>query len=158
MSFDIDISITGDTIIASAVDRMVSSADSIQRSAVEPFGKRVRQDFIDATPHGHGDATGRTRLYENYVVDEQYSTDSAAYHITNTTPYLQWVLNGRKAVVAKPGKMLRFTIDGRVFFRKRVGPAKANPFDKAVIDKANGDAGQLANDLAAAFVRTFGGA
>ncbi len=46
--------------------------------------------------------------------------------------YVRWVLEGRGPVEAKPGKMLRFEPGppGSGFiYRKRVGPAKANPFD-----------------------------
>lgn len=40
------------------------------------------------------------------------------------TPYARYVEEGRGPVVASPGKMLRFTVGGRVLFRKRVGPAR----------------------------------
>lgn len=43
-------------------------------------------------------------------------------------PYAKWVHNGRGPITAGPGRMLRFEIGGTVFFRKSVGPAKANPF------------------------------
>lgn len=48
-------------------------------------------------------------------------TATASYG-TNV-PYARWVEEGRGPVVAK-GKALRFTIGGKVLFRKRVGPAK----------------------------------
>ena len=50
--------------------------------------------------------------------------------------YGHWVREGRGPVVAKKAKALRFEIDGVVIFRKRVGPAKANPYHKRVL-KAN---------------------
>lgn len=40
------------------------------------------------------------------------------------TPYARYVEEGRGPVVAGPGRMLRFTIGGRVLYRKRVGPAR----------------------------------
>ena len=45
----------------------------------------------------------------------------------NAIRYFKWAVGGRGPVVARPGKMLRFVIDGKVFFRKRVGPAPARP-------------------------------
>lgn len=47
--------------------------------------------------------------------------------VGTNVPYARYVEFGRGPVVAK-GRALRFTIGGRVLFRKRVGPAKANPF------------------------------
>lgn len=43
-------------------------------------------------------------------------------------PYARHVEFGRGPVVASPGKVLRFTIGGRVLYRKRVGPARPRPF------------------------------
>ncbi len=43
-------------------------------------------------------------------------------------PYAGFVENGRGAVHARPGGVLRFVINGEVLFRKSVGPAKARPF------------------------------
>jgi hypothetical protein len=45
----------------------------------------------------------------------------------NSVRYFRWAVGGRGPVVAKPGKMLRFEIDGKVFYRKKVGPAPARP-------------------------------
>lgn len=42
--------------------------------------------------------------------------------------YASFVEEGRGPVVASPGKVLRFEIDGEVFYRKRVRAAKARPF------------------------------
>jgi hypothetical protein len=45
-----------------------------------------------------------------------------------TAVHAQWVDRGRGPVVAKRAKFLHFYIDGQEFFRKRVGPAKAQHF------------------------------
>ena len=45
------------------------------------------------------------------------------------------VRSGRGPVKAKKAKALRFMIGGRVFFRKSVGPAKANPYHLEVVTK-----------------------
>lgn len=42
-------------------------------------------------------------------------------------PYARYALEGRGPVVAKRAKALRFVIDGKVMFRKRVGPAPPHP-------------------------------
>lgn len=46
---------------------------------------------------------------------------------TQAIPYAKWVLEGRGSVVARKAKALRFEINGKVVFRKRVGPARARP-------------------------------
>jgi hypothetical protein len=53
-------------------------------------------------------------------------------------PYVKWVHNGRGPITAGPGKMLRFTIGSTVYFRKSVGPAKANPFMRRALQSQRG--------------------
>ncbi len=57
---------------------------------------------------------------------------SASYG-TNV-PYARWVEEGRGPVVARNARVLRFTIGGKVFFRKRVGPARGKRFMKGSRD------------------------
>jgi phage gpG-like protein len=58
--------------------------------------------------------------------------------VGTNVPYAKWVHNGRGPITAGPGKMLRFEIGGEVFFRKSVGPAKANPFMKRALASQRG--------------------
>jgi len=52
-------------------------------------------------------------------------------------PYNRHVHEGRGPVVAKPGKVLRLVLcNGTVLYRKRVGPARANPFMDKGLAKA----------------------
>src|SRR5690348_105077 len=44
------------------------------------------------------------------------------------TPYGKYVEFGRGPIVARPGHFLRFTVGGRVVYRKSVGPAAPRPF------------------------------
>ena len=48
--------------------------------------------------------------------------------VGTNVPYARAVHDGRGPVEARPGGVLRFVIRGKVLYRKRVGPAKANPF------------------------------
>lgn len=43
-------------------------------------------------------------------------------------PYPYVIEHGRGPIEAAPGKVLAFEIDGQMVFRKRVGPAAAQPF------------------------------
>jgi len=45
------------------------------------------------------------------------------------------VREGRKAIEASQGKFLHFFIGDQEFFRKRVGPAKANPYHIRVLNR-----------------------
>lgn len=50
------------------------------------------------------------------------------YELSARAPHAGFVEHGRGPVEAPPGKVLRFEVNGRVLFRKRVGPARARPF------------------------------
>ena len=61
----------------------------------------------------------------------QGEMDSNSGHIyvdEGIAPYAKWVIDGRGEVVAKNAQALRFCIDGKVVYRKRVGPSEANDF------------------------------
>ena len=157
MPITLDIVITGDDLIANAASRVMTQADAIQRAEVEPFGGRYHEALQNATPRGKGPGEGRKRLYESYEVTESYSTSGASYQIINQHMAVGYVIKGRPAVVAKEGKMLRFVIDGQVFYRKRVGPAKANPFDEKVATDMQSDADGLGERIAGRVIREYNG-
>lgn len=48
--------------------------------------------------------------------------------VGNSLPYARIHHDGRKAVVAKRGKALRFKAGGKILYRKRVKRAKGNPY------------------------------
>lgn len=54
-----------------------------------------------------------------------------------STPYAEIVEKGRGPVVAH-GKALRFTINGQVLYRKRVGPAKGRWYMKRAFEASRG--------------------
>jgi hypothetical protein len=121
--------IEGETLRGFA--RVRSGFAEAAREVMRPVGDRWRDHLIAETPRGRG-APHSPRLHANYQTTERYDERGAEYRIANDADYLPFVLRGRGAVVAGPGKMLRFEIDGQVFFRKRVGPAKANPYPDRV--------------------------
>ncbi len=55
--------------------------------------------------------------------------------VGTNVPYARIVEEGRGAIVAGPGRVLRFVINGEVFYRKRVGPAKARPYLRPALTK-----------------------
>lgn len=130
------------------VDGMLKRAPDVQRDGLRDFGERVTALLIARTPIGQ--APSSRRLWQRYEGEEGPGT----YRITNRTPYLRYVLKGRRAVVAKPGKMLRFQIGAQVFFRKRVKAARANPYDRPVVAQAR----QAASGVGVTMARRLVGA
>ena len=158
MSFiDLAITITGDDTVAAGAARVLTRGGDAQQAEVEPLGERYTRRLIEATPRGRGPASGRRRLAESYDEEGFYSPTQAEYRITNATPHIGYVLKGRDPVEAKPGKMLRFEIDGQVFYRKRVGGADANPFDERVRREMQSDIDGLAERTAARVAQLYRG-
>lgn len=67
-------------------------------------------------------------LRRNNVASRAVWAGGARGTYGNATPYARPVEFGRRGFSAGPGKMLRFTIGGKVLYRKSVGPAAARPF------------------------------
>lgn len=149
------ISISGDQQIVRQLDALGAGLPDAARAVLRPLGERYRDTLIDETPVGKGPAEGRRRLRERYLTAEFYSATQASYRITNEAPYLRWVLEGRPAVVAPPGKVLRFQIGNQVFYRKRVKAARANPFVGRVRQRMDGALRQLGPALASALIRAY---
>jgi hypothetical protein len=119
-----------------------------QRLHVGNVQQQYLSRLVAATPRGRGPTKGQLAAAYQTTLTTQDLTTTAT--ITNTTAYLVYVLNGRKAVQAKAGKALRFIIDGEVLFRKRVKAAKANPFDDRVADQMQPVLDALPNTIARA--------
>jgi hypothetical protein len=146
-------------ITASGIDETIAHlsgmavrAEEAQRQVVTALGDRWLVQLKDETPIGKGETSGN--LAGAYQTEEHYGATGAEYRITNTTPYLRYVLKGRGAITAINGKMLRFVIGGQVFFRRSVGPAKANPFAARVADRMRADVAQAGQQIANLIVRS----
>lgn len=127
MAVTTTITITGVDVVISGLSRMAAHAGDAMHEEVQACGDRYLRVLRRETPKGRGEQPGGLRAA--YRTSERYDSQRAEYVIGNDAPYLRWVLGGRGPIEAK-GKALRFVIDGRVIFRKRVGPAAANPFDR----------------------------
>lgn len=130
-----------------AIERMNSAAPRHTDADAEQRADRYRGGLRDATPEGRGEKPGR--LKAGWLVANQGRGKRLVH---NAVPHLRFVTEGRPAIVAKPGKVLRFVIDGEVLFRKRVGPAAPNPFVERTIAFEQGhdqaDADRLAQAIA----------
>jgi len=65
------------------------------------------------------------------------------YLVRATARHAPWVERGRGPVEAKQAKALRFEVEGRILFRRRVGPARARPFLRPALEWARAQAPDL---------------
>lgn len=93
--------------MVNAANRVALQGEAWAKAAAPVKAGHLRRS-IAATP----------AVYAGGVVTATFGT---------ATPYARHVEDGRGPVVAKK-KALRFSIGGKVLFRKRVGPAAAKPF------------------------------
>lgn len=141
--------------VVAKIGRLSETAAAAQQTAIRALGNRYLLVLQDQTPEGEGEHPGGLR--GGYQTEQQYTQAGASYLISNTTPYLRFVLNGRGPVEAMSGHMLRFVINGEVIFRKRVGPAAANPFaDRAATIMAP-EIAAVAQEIAGLIVRGYAG-
>lgn len=137
-----------------ALDALPSVASAVMREEIANLGDAYRDALKAVTPRGRGERS--PNLVNRYETNAAYSQATAEYTIKNEAPQLKYVLQGRGPVHAKPGKMLRFVIDGRVFFRVSVKGAKANPFDKRVKADMRGRVRQTADRIRSSIVARLG--
>ena len=117
--------------VLDALARAPQIAQDAQQAVMEPLGESYLVALKRETPKGRGEERG-VRLSESYQVSEIYNPAGSLYRITNVSPKLQFVIKGRGPVVAKKARALRFVIDGKIIFRKRVGATKPNNFPSRV--------------------------
>jgi hypothetical protein len=92
-------------------------------------------DVRDLTPKCR--TSDLQRSLQKQITQSARTTVGTVKSLGSVAPYNDIVHGGRGPVVAKPGKMLRLVLcNGQVLFRKRVGPAKANPFMDKGLDRA----------------------
>lgn len=146
----IDISISGEDAIIAGLQKTLDATVPMQR-VMQPLGQDWTQTLIDETPIGRGSNPGKTR--KAYKMRERYGAASASVRITNTVPWLAYLLNGRGPVSAKNARALRFEIDGTVYFRRSVGPAKPNDIpgraERRMASQVNAAAQQVAEAIVA---------
>lgn len=91
-------------------------------TAGQRSGKHARDRANALLKHQSG------KLGKSAKISTQANANQVNTIVEWTALHAQWVDRGRGPVVAKRAKFLHFFIDGQEFFRKRVGPAKAQHF------------------------------
>jgi hypothetical protein len=150
----ITLHIIGADRVAAGLTR-ITDATEPQRAVVRRLGDRYVTVLKEETPRGRGENPGALRA--GYEDEQSYSALRASYRIRNRVPHLRWVLRGRGRVVAKKGKALRFVIDGQIFFRRSVGPAKANNFPARAAMKMAPEIARAKGEVAGIIVRSYRG-
>ena len=113
----------GDVADSGEIDRAVDRG-------VEQTAEQISEDASRLAPVDTGRLTNSLRTERR---------ESGEWEVIADTDYARYVEYGRGPVVATEADALRFEIDGRVFFRKSVGPAPAQPFLRPAIDMHRSD-------------------
>ena len=151
----IDIRTTGLTETQHALAALPQVVSAAQHTIVKQLGDRYLAVLKEETPIGRGESPGQLR--DAYQTEESYGADTASYRITNATPYIRYVLDGRGPVVAVNARALRFVIDGQVIYRHSVGPAAPNPFDQRAAQRMQPEIDAARQELPGLIVRMYRG-
>lgn len=134
--------------------RATAEIRAAQRAEMQGLGRRIRDAVRAEAPV----RTGRLRRGIGYRTADLGK--SVEVRLRSEAFYTKWVLFGRGPVVATRARALRFEPGppGSGFiFRKRVGPAKANPFVGRALRRlaADGEPRATANRIGQRVVRSF---
>lgn len=125
-----------DTSDLDALRGRMAGADRIVQThlvrGVDRAGKVVEGAGKQNAPVKNGN------LRRNITSRAQAIAGGAQAIIRASTPYAAIVERGRGAVVARRAKALRFTVNGRVVFAKRVGPAPGQWYMKRALAASRG--------------------
>ena len=137
-------------------NRVVQSGDTVTRITINEGLRKIGRLIVPASGTGPlADATpkltgklARTTVFQiiggpkNQVLEVRQAakSDLGVY-------YGFIVREGRGPVIAISAKALHFFIGGQEFFRKSVGPAKANPYHKRVFAQLKPQIQKIVNDM-----------
>lgn len=133
-----------------------ASAEMVRsrREEMRAMGRRVVTALQAEAPV----RTGRLKKGIGFKTHE--SGREMEIRVTSEAPYTHYVIRGRGPVVAIHAKALRFEPGppGSGFiFRKRVGPAKANPFQARAMAKIEKEPSYTARQISRRVVAAFSG-
>jgi hypothetical protein len=137
--------------------RATEEAINAKRQEIQALGQKAR-DLLRAEAPVRTGRLKRSIIYRTRV----NSAMLTQVEVTANVPYLGYVIRGRGPVVARRAQALRFEPGppGSGFiFRKRVGPAKANPFQARALERlyASGEPGVTSQRIAIRITRAFSG-
>lgn len=102
----------------SALDAIINKLDNFHDNVLKDITKLGRQVAQQKS---------KGSLSKSIKVEDK---DSNQKQLLAPKPYATYVENGRPGIRTQGKGVLRFVINGQVFYRKSVGPAKPRPFMK----------------------------
>lgn len=153
----LEIEITGYRDIQGRFARATAEVQKATRDGLRGLGRRIVAALQVEAPVRRGRLRRGIRMRT-----DQLSGPVMRLRATSEAPYTFYVIRGRGPVVAGPGKVLRFEPGppGSGFiFRKRVGPAKANPFQRRAFAalQAEGEPEKTTRSIARQIERAYSG-
>lgn len=149
-----EVQIVGARDIQGRFQRASNELKAAQRDEMRDMGRTIVRVLQEEAPV----RTGRLRRGIRFRTYQRLK--DTELRITSEAPYTELVIRGRGPVVAKRAKALRFEPGppGSGFiFRKRVGPAKANPFQKRAFAKLQDEPMRAARRIAGRIERAYSG-
>ena len=133
--------------------RCVSELGVARREEMREMGRKVVKVLREEAPI----RTGKLRAGIHFRTSKETPTRTELA-IYSKEPYTQWVIRGRGPVVAIRARALRFEPGppGSGFiFRKRVGPAKANPFQARAFARLQPEPLMVVRRISARITRAY---
>ena len=145
----LDIQVTGHRDVMGRFVRASGEIVRAHREEMRELGRRIDSALQREAPVKTG------RLRKGITFKTYDSGSSTELKVSSEAPYTKWVIRGRGPVVAKRAKVLRFEIDGRILYRRRVGPAKANPFPRRALSGLSVESSVVARRMAARVLAAY---
>jgi hypothetical protein len=133
---DIEVDISDFGTLDHAKDKLQHLADRLrgdQDSLLRRLGRYQREVIKEVAPKSHRLGPRNSPLHGADLTEDRISGNEVRFFMPH---YFKWVIWGRGPVQAKPKGMLHFWTERGEFFRKRVGPAKANDFRPRAVKEA----------------------
>lgn len=150
----LSIRIEGNRDVAGRFARATAEVTRARRDEMRELGRWVVTSLQNEAPVRTG------RLRKGITFKTHDSGSETEVRVTSAAPYTVYVIRGRGPVVARRAKALRFEPGppGSGFiFRKRVGPAKANPFHRRAFGQMGKEVDMTARRIARRVVAAFEG-
>jgi hypothetical protein len=132
----IKITIEDDGTIGDAQSRLehILERSHDRQGVLGRLGHYLRDVVVEVAPKSHRlTPAGPNVIHGAYLTLDKVLGEEVRFYMPY---YFRWVIDGRGPVTARPGGMLHFWTERGEFYRRRVGPARANDFRKRAVKEA----------------------